>query len=64
MDMKERITAWMEGERLTFHAAGLRVGCQPSTVHAWVNGTEPRGLYREKLERILRKWERERAHAD
>ena len=61
MSIQERIREWMEAEGLTFLDVAKRVGCQPSTIHGWANGTEPKGLYLAKVERLLRKWERANA---
>ena len=53
----------MEGAGLTFKAAAKKIGCSAPAVHAWVNGVEPKGLYRERVLRVLREWERSDAKA-
>ena len=54
----ERLADWIADDGLTLREVADKVGCDHTTIAKWLNGTEPKGLYRNKLERLLRKHER------
>ncbi len=54
----QRLLAWMKREGLTQQAAAVKLRVSLSSLSLWVRGErEPTGLYREKVERVLRKSE-------
>jgi len=61
MTYETRIREWLRREGLTFRDAAEQIGCDHSTIARWLDGAEPKGLYRQALDRILTRAEKGRA---
>lgn len=57
MNLKDRITSWLEGRDLSQAEGAKAVGVSPSTLGRWLKGSVPQGLVAKALERHLRRQE-------
>ena len=55
MDYATRLRDWMSRDDLTYQAAAAKLGCDPSALVRWIQGVRtPTGLYRDKVDRVLK----------